>query len=135
LGGRRIIKKKSHFVPQLSRLRGLMGGVTVTSLGAVLAETPQRLEPFYARPATQRNAFAAFNDVLAEDGAFIHLSAGVSVAAPIHLVFHSAPGADPLLSSVRSVVLADLGSRATIVESYLGTEDGVYCTNAVTQIV
>ena len=57
------------------------------------------------------------------------------VEEPIELVFISDTGGFPLLSSPRSIVLAGAGSQATIVETYAGSSDDRYCTNAVTEVV
>ena len=135
LGGVRLVFVNGHFVAEFSRLTGLPAGAEVTNLAAVLAAGPERLEPFFSHAPGNHHAFAAFNDALTEDGAFIHLAAGTSVDEPIHLVFLSDTGGSPLMSSPRSVVLAGAGSRATIVETYAGFDGDVYCTNAVTEAV
>jgi len=136
LGGPRLVFLNGHFAAELSRLTGLPDGLTVTNLAAVVAAGPDRFGPRSVRPPGQhQHAFAAFNDALTEDGAYIHLAAGTTVAEPIQLVFFSDPGGSPLVSSPRSVVLAGPGSRATIVETYAGAPDKVYCTNTVTDVV
>ena len=135
LGGVRLVFVNGHFASEFSRLTGLPAGAEVTHLAAVLASGPERLEPFFGHAPGEHHAFAAFNDALTEDGAFIHLAPGTSVDEPIHLVFLSDTGGSPLMSSPRSVILADRSSRATIVETYAGTDGDVYCTNAVTEAV
>ena len=135
LGGPRLVFVNGHFVAELSRLTGLPAGAEVTNLAAVLAAGPQRLEPFFSHAPGEHHAFAAFNDALAEDGAFIHLTSGTSVDEPIQLVFFSDTGGVPLMSSPRSVIMAEAGSRATIVETYAGIDGDVYATNAVTEAV
>lgn len=135
LGGPRLVFVNGHFVSEFSRLTGLPAGAVVTTVAAVLASGPERLEPFFAHEPGVRHAFAAFNDALAEDGAFIHLESGAIVDEPIQLVFFSDAGEIPLVSSPRSVIVAASGSRATIVETYAGIDSDVYCTNAVTELV
>lgn len=135
LGGARLVFVNGHFVAEFSRLTGLPAGAEVTNLATVLAAGPERLEPFFTHPAGEHHAFAAFNDALTEDGAFIHLAPGTTVDEPIHLVFLSDTGGSPLMSSPRSVILAEPGSRATIIETYAGFDGDVYCTNAVTEAV
>ena len=135
LGGIRLVFVNGHFASEFSRSTGLPAGVEVTNLASVLAAGPERLEPFFARTPGEHHAFAAFNDALTEDGAFIQLAPGTSVDEPIHLVFLSDTGGSPLMSSPRSVILADRNSRATIVETYAGIDGDVYCTNAVTEAV
>jgi Fe-S cluster assembly protein SufD len=135
LGGPRLVFVDGHFAAEFSRLTGLPAGAEVTNLAAVLAAGPERLEPFFSHAPGEHHAFAAFNDVLAEDGAFIHLTPGTCVEEPIQLVFFADPGGFPLMSSPRSVVLAEAGSRARIVETYAGMDGEVYCTNAVTEVI
>ena len=136
MGGTRLVFVNGYFASELSLLTELPGGVTVTNLASALADKAERLEPFFSRPlGPQHHAFTALNAALAEDGAFIHLRAGTTVDEPIQLVFFSDTAGPPVLSSPRSVVLAGPGSRVTIVETYVGVPGGVYCTNAVTDVV
>ena len=120
LGGARLVFVNGHLASELSRLTGLPAGAEVTSLAAVMAAGPERLERFFSRAPGEHHAFAAFNDALTEDGAFVHLTPGTCVNEPIQLVFFSDAGGFPLLSSPRSVILAESGSSATIVETYAG---------------
>ncbi|GEP26523.1 MULTISPECIES: Fe-S cluster assembly protein SufD [Cryobacterium] len=135
LGGPRLVFVNGHFSSEFSRVTGVPAGAVVTTLAAVLAAGPDRLEPFFAHAPGVRHAFAAFNDALAEDGAFIHLPSGTIVDEPIQLVYFSDTGGVPLISSPRSVIIADSDSRATIVETYAGIDSDVYCTNAVTELL
>jgi Fe-S cluster assembly protein SufD len=135
LGGPRLVFVNGHFSSEFSRVTGVPAGAVLTTLAAVLAAGPDRLEPFFAHAPGVRHAFAAFNDALAEDGAFIHLPSGTTVDEPIQLVYFSDTGGVPLISSPRSVIIADSDSRATIVETYAGIDSDVYCTNAVTELL
>ncbi|WP_198412912.1 Fe-S cluster assembly protein SufD [Cryobacterium sp. Hz7] len=135
LGGPRLVFVNGHFAPELSRLTALPAGSVVTTLAAVLAAGSDRLEPFFSRTPGEHHAFAAFNDALAEDGAFIHLTSGVILDEPIQFVFFSNADGVPLISSPRSVIIADSRSRATIVETYAGIDGDMYLTNAVTEFV
>ncbi|TFD24464.1 Fe-S cluster assembly protein SufD [Cryobacterium sp. TMS1-13-1] len=135
LGGPRLVFVNGHFSSEFSRVTGVPAGAVVTTLAAVLAAGPDRLEPFFSHAPGVRHAFAAFNDALAEDGAFIHLPSGTIVDEPIQLVYFSDTGGVPLISSPRSVIIADSDSRATIVETYAGVDSDVYCTNAVTELL
>jgi Fe-S cluster assembly protein SufD len=135
LGGPRLVFINGHFGAEFSRLTGLPAGAVVTTLASVLAASPDRLRPFLGHTPGEHHAFAAFNDVFAEDGAFIHLTHNTIVDEPIHLVFFSDTDGVPVMSSPRSVIVADAGSRATIIETYAGINNDVYFTNAVTEVV
>jgi len=143
LGGPRLVFVNGYFAPELSSLTTLPEGATVTSLAEVLATDAELLEPFLSlplstqhrgQPHAQDHAFIALNAALCEDGAFIQIPPDTTLPAPIHLVFLSEAGASPLVSSPRSVVLAGARSRATIVETHVGS-GGVYLKNAVTEVV
>jgi len=136
LGGARLVVVNGYFVPELSSLKTLPAGVKVMGLAAALARDEALLEPFLSRPfREQPQAFTALSAALAEDGALVQIPANTTIEEPIHLVFVSDTGASHLVSHPRSLVLAGPGSRATIVESYIGILGDVYLTNAVTDIV
>ena len=135
LGGIRLVFVNGLFRASMSRLPAVADGLTITNVAAMLVGGAQQLAPFFDRVPGQHHAFAALNDALAEDGAFIHLGPGNVVEEPIQLVFLSDTAGIPLLASPRSVVLAEAGSRATIVETYAGIEGQVCCTNSVTEVV
>jgi Fe-S cluster assembly protein SufD len=135
LGGPRLVFVNGQLRAEFSRVAGLPSGVTVSALADALVEHPDQLEQVLAHPSGQQHAFAAFNDALVADGAFIHLAAGSSVAEPIHLIFVSDTAGAALLSSPRCVVLADADSRATVVETHFGFDADVHCTNSVTNVV
>ena len=135
LGGARIVVVNGYFAPQLSSLQGLPAGVTVMSLAAALAHDEALLEPLLSRPfREQPHAFTALSAALAEDGVFVRIHANTMIEDPIHVVFVSDAGALPLVSHPRCLVLAGPGSRATIVENYVGILGDVSLTNAITDV-
>ena len=135
LGGTRLVFINGHLAAELSRKLELPDGVTVSNFAEILAEGQESVERFFSKVPGENHAFAALNDALAQDGAFIHLAPGTSVDEPIELIFLVETEGSPLLSSPRSVILAEAGSRATIVETYAGTNGEVYCTNTVTEMI
>jgi len=80
------------------------------------------------------NGFAALNTALFTSGLFLKIPRGVSVDAPIHLLFvgegaieNSPPAAFP-----RIMIVAEENSSATIIESYVSPrDDSAYLTNAI----
>jgi Fe-S cluster assembly protein SufD len=132
-GAVRLVFVDGHHRPELSSRddRAFVG-----SLGAALAERSEVVERELARHADyQRDALIALNTAFIEDGAFIHLRAGAVLQAPIHLVFVSTAPGKPTVSQPRNLIVLGAGSQATVVETYAGLSDGVYFTNAVTEMV
>lgn len=122
--------------PKLSSRKSLPAGVTLSSLAEILEKDPALVEPHLARLADfEDHAFTALNTAFLRDGTFLHLAKNAVLPEPVHLVHVSVPGENSCATHPRILVVAERGSQATVVESYLGTEDGVYFTNAVAEIV
>jgi Fe-S cluster assembly protein SufD len=84
--------------------------------------------------ATQDRPFTALNTAFVNDGAFVHVPARATVAEPIQLLF-LATGDRQVVAHPRSLVVIEREARASIVETYASLDQGVYWTNAVTEIV
>ena len=132
-GGTRLVFVNGRYAPALS---ALPAGTTAGSLADVLAAEPTALEPHLARYATyQDHAFVALNTACMEDGAFVSVPAGTVVPEPIQLLFVSTANGTATVSHPRNLIVMGDGSRAMIVENYVGLGPASYFTNAVTEIV
>jgi Fe-S cluster assembly protein SufD len=110
-------------------------GVLVCGLAEALARYPALVEPHLARLADyESHAFTALNTAFLRDGAFVHIPAGTAVEEPINLTFVATASDRPVVWHRRCLIVAGPDSRASIVESYHGSE-GIYFTNAVTEVV
>lgn len=78
------------------------------------------------------NGFTALNTAFVNDGAFLFLPKDIKVEMPIHLLFIST---ENRASFPRVLLIAEQGSEATIIESYIGETEKNYFTNAVVEIV
>ena len=133
--GTQIVFVNGRYSRALSSARGRPDGLEVKSLKEVLGERPEWAEPYLGRIARDGNAFAAINAAFLEDGAFVRLPARTAVERPIHLIFLSEPVFGPTLSHPRNLVIAEPGSQASLVETFIGTAGELYFTNAVTEVV
>jgi Fe-S cluster assembly protein SufD len=82
--------------------------------------------------ADSDSVFTALNSSLLSDGACIQIPDGRAIEQPIELVYLSSGAGKPMMTSPRTFIRAGKNAQATIVERYIG--DGVYFTNAVTEI-
>ncbi len=113
----------------------LPAGVEAASLGALLRETPGRLEPHLGRLAPfEDHPFAALNTAFFADGAFVRIGRNAVLDRPIHILFLSSFHGEPYVTHPRVLVVAEEGARATVVLSFLGPAGGAYFTNAVTEV-
>src|SRR6266550_1639961 len=84
--------------------------------------------------ATQDRPFSALNTAFVDEGAFVHVPAKATIEFPIQLLF-LASGKQHVVIHPRNLVVVDREARASIVETYATLGDGMYWTNAVTEIV
>lgn len=133
--GIRLVFINGRLNQALSQLKDLPGGVVAESLEVALTTRGDRIEPFLARLANVQDLpFTALNTAFLRDGAFVEIPAGKVLEQPIEVVFVTLPGEKPVVSYPRTLLVLGQSSQASVVERYLGTEDGIYFTNAVTEI-
>src|SRR5260221_131429 len=119
----------------LSSLAALPEGVVALDLREALrgGEYESTLREYLEHPVLA-NGFAALNTALFRSGLLLKIPSGISVEAPIQLLFIGESVAEnpPPAAFPRVLVLAEEHSSVTIVESYASTNnDGVYLTNAI----
>lgn len=117
-------------VPQLSQVGALPDGVRLDTLADVLQSDPAALEPYYG-DAEQGTAATALNTALAGQGVFLTLARGVTLDAPLHLVFLSVTPARTTF--VRNLIAAEQGASATVVEHYVGLDAAAVLSHAATR--
>lgn len=106
-------------------------GVTLAPISSALDDI--ELGARLGRHLQPRNAFVALNTAFMVDGGFVHIPAGVRVDTPIYLVYLAS--AEGSTSFPRTLIVADAGSRATVVEVFLGANGRATLSNAATEIV
>jgi len=132
--GHQLVFVDGRYAPALSRPGGLPRGVRLLSLAAVLAEEPLMLEPWLGREAVPaRHGFEALNTAFMRDGAVVWIGRGVALAAPIYLLF-LASGAPESAVYWRNLIVAETGSRATVIETYASFDGAAHLTNAITDV-
>jgi Fe-S cluster assembly protein SufD len=132
----RLVFVNGRYSEQLSSVRSLPEGVKAGSLSVKLASGANDLEAHLARYADyQDHAFVALNTAFMEDGAYVCIPKGVVVSEPIYLLFVSTIQKEPTVSYPRNLIVVGEGSQSAIVEGYFALEEGIYFTNAVTEIV
>ena len=135
LPGHRLVFVNGFFSAKLSRIKPVPVGVRIENLPAALAEDSALIEKHLGKYAhTAKNPFAALNQALFTDGAYIFVPAGVAVPEPVQLVYVSSAKNSGETILPRNLVIAGANSQLTVVESYLSTGNVAYFTNAVTEI-
>ena len=129
----RLVFVDGIYAPQLSS-PAREGSVVVTNLPTAMAAHAAVLAAQLGRQqALGDNVFAAFNTAFLQDAAVVVVPRDVALAAPVHLLFVATQAG--ALSHPRCLVLAEAGSRLTLVEDYVALQDAAYLVNPVTEIV
>ena len=136
LGGHRLVFVNGYFSAKLSSGAPVSGGARIESLSAALAQDAALIEKHLGKYArTLGNPFAALNQALFSDGAFIYAPRGVEVAEPVQLIYVSSANKSGETILPRNLIIAEANSKLTVVESYVSAGDVPYFTNAVTELL
>ena len=132
----RLVFIDGHFVRELSQFGALPAGVAVSGLKEEIANNSTTLEAHLGRYLNiQRDPFSALNTAFVEDGAFVHVGRGVSLEAPIHLLFVSTTADAPRMLHPRNLLVFEQESQATVIEEYVSLGGGTIFCNTATELV
>lgn len=130
----RIVLINGHYSPQLSS-PDLPEGLIIGSIASAIKQDRPSVKKHLASHAVyQDQAFVALNTAFLEDGAFIEIPRGITVTAPVYILFVSTAD-ESIASHPRSLIIAGDESQASIIEEYMAVGEAAYFTNAVTEIV
>jgi len=116
----------------------LSDGVRLDGLAQALIDAPDLVRQHLSKYAAFTDRpFAALNTAFVRDGAFVHVPAKRTVEEPIQLLFLATPetGGARLVAHPRNLIVIEREARATVVETYAALGEGMYWTNAVTEVV
>lgn len=131
-----IVFINGRYSAEKSILLDLPDGVIVGSISDEIKKNNKKLLKHFSKYADHQNhIFTALSTAYTEDGAFIYVPAGKIVEEPIHIIFITDSGNEKILTQPRNLFVAENNSQATIIEHYVGKENEIYFTNAVTEIV
>lgn len=124
------------FVKDLSTLASMPKGVKVGSLAAQIENDAAGVEPHLGRYLNfRRDAFAALNTALFEDGISIEVPQGVHVEHPIYVLFVTVASTTPTMNHPRNLIVVGESAQVTVVEDYVSLGEGTTFSNAATELV
>jgi len=129
-----IVFVNGRFRPDLSTLDHVPDGTRVVDLAGADEDDLRALTspPAVAAEPRARTLFD-LNTACMAGGAIVHLGRG-AILDPVQLLFVAVPEAEPVALHLRNLIRAEAGSSATVLETYIALGEGLYWTNAVTQI-
>lgn len=132
-----------QFAPELSTEASLPDGVFFGTIEQALENLADSITPYLAKLAgdyegklgsTNESAMVDLNTAFLSEGAVLFIPKGKVVETALHIQFISKPELGAFFSQPRVLIVAEEGSIAKVVESYIGFS-GDYLTNSVTEVV
>jgi Fe-S cluster assembly protein SufD len=120
-GVRRLVLVDGAFAPKLSETGSLEKGLGIRTLREALEGGDTALHAQLFAPENS-DPMVALNSAMMTDGLVIDVADGAVLTQPLHIV-HIASGAVPSAMFTRSLLNLGKAANATLVESYIATED------------
>ncbi|MBD1824545.1 Fe-S cluster assembly protein SufD [Cyanobacteria bacterium FACHB-DQ100] len=127
----RLVFVDGVFAADLSAIDDLPDGVVVSNLETVLELMPT-VKDYIAKLPGEDEVFTALNTASLTDSAIVFVPRNQDVEVPIHLLFVSTQA--EAIVQPRVCVIAETGSRVTLIEDFVSLTEGAYFTNTVTEI-
>lgn len=105
-------------------------GVVVQPLSQALIEHADKIKPYLGQILQNEHGFQALNTAMLQCGLFVYLPEGCCLSEPLLLAHWQDQSQQA--THIRHVVIAEVGSSATIIEDYQGDES--YFTNTITEV-
>tara|TARA_B100001059_G_scaffold235683_1_gene282242 strand:+ start:12515 stop:13831 length:1317 start_codon:yes stop_codon:yes gene_type:complete len=111
-------------------------GVQIDRLADVIANTPDRLKGRLAAHAEWSDDPAnAFSTMMLTDGVMVEIAAGASMETPLHVIYLSSGGDQPISVHPRILVVAGDKSTGTVIETHAGNTDNTILNAPVTELI
>lgn len=134
--GTKLVFLNGQFAKHLSTFESLPPGVIISSLSTALDSDGPFLEKHLgANAPIDSSPFTALNTAFFTDGALIRVPRDTVIENPIHLEFIFTGGEAGTIILPRNLIVAEHGSKFTVVESFVGTHTTASLTNAITELV
>jgi Fe-S cluster assembly protein SufD len=133
IGAREITFVNGAFVAELSNLKGLEKGLSISPLADALSSDPMLPQLLAGLNPSKYDAVFALNTAALNEGVVIDIAAGAQIAKPIH-IRHVVTGTSPVSVFGRVLLKTGKKSQATLVQSHSGPDAVAYQTNTVFQL-
>ncbi len=134
--GYNLVFVNGKYSPELSDCSQLDQGLIVGTLTTLDDRILPKLRSHLAQHPDTQDYFASLNTASISDVAIILVPKNLVVENPVQIMFITASqsGQGTLITQPRCLVVAENHSSLTLVQSFVGVENQIYVTNAVTEI-
>ncbi|CCQ67744.1 MULTISPECIES: Fe-S cluster assembly protein SufD [Crocosphaera] len=137
-----LVFVNGEYASELSNVSALSEGVSVGNLSHLSDAQTEKIVNYLGKSEGEKDTFSALNTAGLSDAAVIWINKNVVLETPIMVLFLAVSSETASLIQPRTLVIAETGSSATLVE-YYGTiteqsldvkQNEPYFTNSVTEI-
>ena len=132
--GPRIVFINGTFSPTLSSIPPQVG-MEFSNLARVLTTEPEIARQWLDTKKPLTNGFSALNQAFAADGVLLRLTREMPSYPPIHIVHLASSGTAAIANHYRSILYAQAGANASVIESYVSLGESTTLVNSSTDIV
>ncbi|NJK74913.1 MAG: Fe-S cluster assembly protein SufD [Microcoleus sp. SU_5_6] len=135
----RLVFVNGILAPHLSTVRSPnLPNLPIELYAGNLSDVPEayqaRIDDILSQQKPQNDVFAALNFAGLTDAAVVFVPANLPVEMPIHLLFLTVSGASPTIAQPHCLIVAERGSKVTLIEDYATIGKVPAFTNAVTEV-
>lgn len=138
----RLVFVNGFYAANLSSVTNLPEGLIVNNLAQLPVTHRSKVGKYLAQQKGATEVFTALNTTGLTDAAVVWVAKNTVVETPIHLLFISTTDGVPVISQPRCLVVAEAGSKLTLIEYYVANMENCpdmpvnhpYFTNQVTEI-
>lgn len=127
----RLVFVDGVFAPDLSAVDDLPEGVVISNFATVVEFIPA-IKNHLAKLPGADEVFTALNTASLSDSAIVFVPKNQDVETPIHILYVSTQS--ETVNYPRALIIAETGSRVTVIEDFVTLTEGAYFANAVTEI-
>ena len=132
----RLVFVNGRLRQDLSAPGALPRGVGLTSLAAALADEPELLAGRLGSLGTlAEEPMLALNTAMMADGFVLRLGRECRLEHPLELLFVALSKGEPVAYHPRGFILAEAGSRGSVVEQHIGRGGAPYLANMASEIL
>lgn len=121
------------FAPHLSNLKNIPSGIKILTLQDAVKAKDINLEHFLKDlPTNHETSFVALAKAFTQSGVYIEITDNTVSQQLIHII--NVASAPDILTTPYNIIRVGRSAEASVLESFVGFNEGVYFTNAVTEI-
>ena len=138
----RLVFVNGRCLGKLSDIIKAPDDITIGSLHAAINLVPKQVINWFSYTGTNNNQlFSALNMALLNDGAVIHIDDHIELDKPIEVIYlntncsSKSDDNDGVMIQSRNIITLGVGAKATLVERFIGIDQGKYFHNSLSDIL